>query len=41
VFKITGSLSRFNIYVSPSGRSFTIIDTDRGSVQAGNESRVS
>jgi hypothetical protein len=41
VFKIAGSRARFNIYANPSGQSFTIIETDRGSVQAGNENRVS
>jgi hypothetical protein len=40
VFNIGGSLAHFNIYVSPSGRSFTIIETDPGSVQAGTETRV-
>jgi hypothetical protein len=41
VFNIGGSLAHFNIYVSPSGRSFSIIETDPGSVQSGTEARVS
>ena len=41
VFNIAGSIARFNIYASPSGKSFRIIQTDPGSVQAGTETRVS
>jgi hypothetical protein len=41
VFNIGGSIAHFNIYVSPSGRSFSIIETDPGSVQSGTEARVS
>jgi hypothetical protein len=41
VFNIGGSIAHFNIYVSPSGRSFSIIETDPGSVQSGTENRVS
>jgi hypothetical protein len=40
VFNIAGSLAHFNIYASPSGKSFSIIQTDPGSVQAGTETRV-
>jgi hypothetical protein len=41
VFNVAGSLAHFNIYVNPSGQSFTIIQTDHGSVEAGTETRVS
>jgi hypothetical protein len=41
VFNIAGSLAHFNIYVDPSGQSFTIIQTDHGNVEAGTETRVS
>jgi hypothetical protein len=40
VFKIAGSLAHFNIYVSPSGSSFSIIETDPGAVETGTETRV-
>jgi hypothetical protein len=41
VFNIAGSIAHFNIYLSPSGRSFSIIETDPGSVETGTETRVS
>jgi hypothetical protein len=41
VFNIAGSLAHFNIYVSPSGRSFSIIETDPGAVETGTETQVS
>jgi hypothetical protein len=41
VFKVGGSLAHFNIYVNPSGRSFSVIETDPGSSVAGTETRVS
>jgi len=41
VFNVAGSLAHFNIYVDPSGQSFTIIQTDHGNVEAGTETRVS
>jgi hypothetical protein len=40
VFNIGGSLAHFNIYVSPSGKSFSVIETDPGTVQSGIETRV-
>ncbi|MGD0607509.1 MAG: hypothetical protein ABSA53_28490 [Streptosporangiaceae bacterium] len=40
-FDIGGSLAHFNIYVSPSGNSFSVIETDPGTVQSGIETRVS
>ena len=40
VFNIGGSLAHFNVYVSPSGDSFTLIETDAGSNIAGTETRV-
>ena len=33
-------ITHFNIYVNPSGKSFSIIATGPGSVQAGTETRV-
>jgi hypothetical protein len=41
VFNVGGSLAHFNSYVDPSGQSFTVIQTDHGSVEAGTETRVS
>lgn len=41
VFNIAGSIANFNIYLSPSGRSFSIIETDPGAVETGTETRVS
>jgi hypothetical protein len=40
VFNIAGSIAHFNIYVSPSGRSFSIIETDPGAVETGTETQV-
>ena len=41
VFNIAGSLAHFNLYTSPRGQSFNLIETDPGSVLAGSETRVS
>jgi hypothetical protein len=41
VFNVAGSHAHFNIYVNPSGRSFSLIETDPGGVVAGTETRVS
>jgi hypothetical protein len=40
VFDVAGAHVHGNIYVSPSGRSFRIIETDAGSVETGTETRV-
>jgi hypothetical protein len=40
VFDTAGSIGHFNVYVSPSGRLLSLIETDRGSVGGGTESRV-
>jgi hypothetical protein len=40
-FNVGGSLAHFNVYVSPSGQSFVLVDTDPGNVLAGTETRVS
>ncbi len=41
VFNIAGSLAHFNVYVSPSGNSFRLIETDAGTALAATETRVS
>jgi hypothetical protein len=40
VFDTAGSIARFNMYVSPSGHFFSLIETDPGSVGGGLETRV-
>jgi hypothetical protein len=40
VFHSGGSMFHFNVYVSPSGNSFSLISTDAGSAVAGTETRV-
>jgi hypothetical protein len=40
VFDTAGSIGHFNVYVSPSGGLVSLIETDRGSVGGGTESRV-
>src|SRR4030081_1182591 len=40
VFNSAGSLFHFNVYVSPSGNSFSLISTDAGTAVAGTETRV-
>jgi hypothetical protein len=40
VFHAAGSLFHFNVYVSPSGNSFSLICTDAGNAVAGTETRV-
>jgi hypothetical protein len=40
VFNSAGSLFHFNVYVSPSGNSFSLISTDPGTAVAGTETRV-
>jgi hypothetical protein len=40
VFDTAGSIGRFNMYVSPSGHFFSLVETDPGSVGGGIESRV-
>jgi hypothetical protein len=40
VFDVAGSLAHFNMYVSPSGDSFILVDTDPGNVLSGTETRV-
>jgi hypothetical protein len=40
VFHAAGSLFHFNVYVSPSGNSFSLINTDAGNAVAGTETRV-
>jgi hypothetical protein len=40
VFDTAGSIGHFNVYVSPSGGLASLIETDRGSVGGGTESRV-
>jgi hypothetical protein len=40
VFDSAGSLFHFNVYVSPSGNSFSLISTDAGTAVAGTETRV-
>ena len=41
VFNVAGSLANFNVYLTPRGQSFTLIETDPGTVLAGSETRVS
>jgi hypothetical protein len=41
VFSQPGALIHLNVYVSPSGNQFRLIETDTGSVVAGTETRVS
>lgn len=41
VFHSGGSVYHFNVYVSPSGNSFSLINTDAGNAVAGTETRVS
>jgi hypothetical protein len=41
VFNVGGNLAHFNVYVSPPGQSFILVDTDPGNVLAGTETRVS
>jgi hypothetical protein len=41
VYNNAGSLAHFDIYASPSGQSFSFVETDPGSVLAGTETRVS
>jgi hypothetical protein len=40
VFHAAGSVFHFNVYVSPSGSSFSLINTDAGNAVAGTETRV-
>ena len=40
VFHAAGSVFHFNVYVSPSGNSFSLISTDAGTAVAGTETRV-
>ncbi len=40
VYDTAGSIGRFNMYVSPSGHFFSLVETDPGSVGGGIESRV-
>jgi hypothetical protein len=40
VFLAAGSVFHFNVYVSPSGNSFSLISTDAGTAVAGTETRV-
>jgi hypothetical protein len=40
VFHAAGSVFHFNVYVSPSGNSFSLINTDPGNAVAGTETRV-
>ena len=40
VFHAAGSVFHFNVYVSPSGNSFSLINTDAGNAVAGTETRV-
>jgi hypothetical protein len=40
VFNSGGSLYHFNVYVSPSGNSFSLISTEAGTAVAGTETRV-
>jgi hypothetical protein len=40
VFHSAGSLFHFTVYVSPSGNSFSLINTDAGNAVAGTETRV-
>ena len=40
VFHAAGSAFHFNVYVSPSGNSFSLISTDAGNAVAGTETRV-
>ena len=40
VYDTAGSVGHFNVYVSPSGHFFSLVETDRGSVGGGLESRV-
>jgi hypothetical protein len=40
VFHAAGSLFHFSVYVSPSGNSFSLINTDPGNAVAGTETRV-
>ncbi len=40
VFDTAGSIARFNMYVSPSGHFFSLVETDPGSVGGGLEYRV-
>jgi hypothetical protein len=40
VFNIAGTLAHFNVYVSPDGDQFMLIETDQGSVIGGTETRV-
>jgi hypothetical protein len=40
VFHAAGSAFHFNVYVSPSGNSFSLINTDPGTAVAGTETRV-
>ena len=40
VFDTAGSIGRFDLYVSPSGKFFSLIETDPGSVGGGLETRV-
>jgi hypothetical protein len=41
LFNAAGSQFHFNVYVSPSGNSFSLISTDPGTAVAGTETRVS
>ncbi len=40
VFDTAGSIGHFNVYMGPSGHLLSLIETDRGSVGGGTESRV-
>jgi hypothetical protein len=40
VFHAAGGMFHFNVYVSPSGNSFSLINTDAGNAVAGTETRV-
>ena len=40
VYDTAGSVGHFDMYVSPSGRFFSLVETDPGSVGGGTESRV-
>lgn len=40
VFNTAGSLAHFNVYLSPSGKLFSLVETDPGSLIGGTETRV-
>jgi hypothetical protein len=40
VFDTAGGIGHFDMYLSPSGRSFSLVETDPGSVGGGIDSRV-